>query len=78
MKKIWYKILRFFNCKSEHCQHWTVFNMFKKKPDYKALYEEQKKMTEKWEFRYNKLYRQLMLICRDAEERVNDDESTRV
>lgn len=31
----------------------------KKKVDYKALYEEQVKMREAWEFRYNKLRRQV-------------------
>jgi len=78
MKKLIAKIRRFFNCKSEHCKHWTVFKIFKKKPDYRALYEEQLKMTQKWEFRYNKLYRQLMLICREAEERVDGNEDTKV
>ena len=78
MKNLIAKIRRFFNCKSEHCKHWTVFRLFKKKPDYRALYEEQLKQTQKWEFRYNKMYRQLMLICRDMEETHDADKEPKV
>lgn len=78
MKKLWLRIKSFFKNRNERKKHWTVFNLFKMGPDYKALYEEQVKMTQKWEFRYNKMYRQLMLICREAEERVDGNEDTKV
>jgi len=34
-------------------------NIFSRKPDYKKLYEEQIKVAQSWEFKYNKMRRQL-------------------
>jgi hypothetical protein len=36
--------------------------LFEKKPDYKKMYEEQKLQSQNWEFKYNKLHRQLKEI----------------
>lgn len=37
-------------------------NLFGNKPDYQAMYEEQKMVAENWEFRYNKLCRELKKV----------------
>lgn len=43
-----------------------VKNLFSKKPDYKMLYEQERKESERWEFKYNKLYRQLGSILEES------------
>jgi len=43
-----------------------VKSFFAKKPDYKAMYENERKVAEKWEFKYNKLYRQLNAIIKES------------
>lgn len=39
--------------------------LLKKKPNYQQLYLDQRKLTEHWEFKYNKLYRQLNAIIKE-------------
>jgi len=41
-----------------------VKSIFTKKPDYQALYLNEQKESEKWEYKYNKLYRQLGAIIK--------------
>ena len=43
-----------------------VKNIFAKKPDYQALYREEQKEAEKWEYKHNKLYRQLNAILKEC------------
>lgn len=38
---------------------------FKRKPNYEQMYMDQRKLTEHWEFKYNKLYRQLNAIIKE-------------
>lgn len=40
-------------------------NLFKKKINYKLLYENKKKECDKWEFKYNKLHRQINGIIKE-------------
>jgi|SaaInlV_100m_DNA_6_1039743.scaffolds.fasta_scaffold06583_5 hypothetical protein len=40
--------------------------LFKPKTDYKKLYEEERKNSQKWEFKFNKLKRQLNAILIEA------------
>lgn len=42
-------------------------NLFTKKPNYKELYEEERKTAEGFEFKYNKLRRQLKAILTEAD-----------
>ena len=44
-----------------------MFKFWKKGKNYKELYERQIKLTEKWEFKYNKLYNQLKVIFEEAD-----------
>ncbi len=39
-----------------------------KKPDYKKMYEDERKRGMNWEFKYNKLYRQLGAILSESEQ----------
>jgi len=39
-----------------------------KRTDYKVLYEEERKVAESWEFKYNKLYRQLSAIIKESKD----------
>lgn len=39
-----------------------IKNVFKKKPNYQQMYEQQKKFADHWEFKYNKVIRQLRQI----------------
>jgi hypothetical protein len=41
--------------------------LFKPKTDYKKLYEEERKNSQKWEFKFNKLQRQLAAILKEAQ-----------
>ena len=41
-------------------------SLFKKKPDYKLLYDKERVAAERWEFRYNKLYGQLGAILKES------------
>ena len=43
-----------------------VKSIFTKKPNYKELYFNEKIETEKWEYKYNKLYRQLGAIIKEC------------
>jgi hypothetical protein len=45
-----------------------VKNLFTKKPNYKELYEEERKMAEGFEFKYNKLRRQLKSIIKECDQ----------
>jgi hypothetical protein len=38
---------------------------FQKKPDYKEMYDAERRIAESWEYRYNKLYRQLNAILKE-------------
>lgn len=40
-------------------------NFFSKKVDYKALYENQLVISENWEYKYNKIARQLREIVQE-------------
>jgi hypothetical protein len=40
---------------------------FKKKADYKEMYDAERRIAESWEFRYNKLYRQLNAILKEGD-----------
>jgi hypothetical protein len=42
-------------------------SLFTKKPNYKELYEEERKTAERFEFKYNKLRRQLKAILTEAD-----------
>ena len=44
-----------------------VKSIFTKKPDYQALYQKEQKEAEKWEYKHNKLYRQLNAILKESE-----------
>jgi hypothetical protein len=44
-----------------------VKSIFTKKPDYQALYRKEQKEAEKWEYKHNKLYRQLNAILKESE-----------
>lgn len=41
--------------------------VFKKKPDYKKLYEESLTAGDNWEFKYNTLSRQLKAIIKESD-----------
>lgn len=41
--------------------------LFKPKMDYKKLYEEERKNSQNWEFKLNKLQRQLGAILKEAQ-----------
>jgi len=43
-----------------------IKSVFQKKPNYKELYEVERSIAESWEFRYNKLYRQLNAIIKES------------
>lgn len=40
--------------------------IFKKKPNYKEMYENELAVSEHWEFKYNKLARQLKELVKDV------------
>ena len=40
---------------------------FQKKPNYKLMYELERSSAESWEFKYNKLYRQLGAIIKESD-----------
>ncbi len=40
--------------------------LFNQKTDYKKLYEEERKNSQKWEFKFNKLQRQLNAILEES------------
>ena len=40
--------------------------LFKKKPDYKEMYEDKRQESMRWEFKFNKLHRQLQAILEEA------------
>jgi len=42
-------------------------NLFTKKPNYKELYEEEKKQSQVFEFKYNKLSNQLKAIIKESD-----------
>ena len=44
-----------------------VKELFKKKPDYKAMYDKERVAAEHWEFKYNKLYGQLGAIIKESD-----------
>ena len=41
--------------------------LFEPKTDYKKLYEEERKNSQKWEFKFNTLQRQLGAILKEAQ-----------
>jgi len=43
-----------------------VKSLLKPKPDYEKMYNEERKNAEHWEFKYNKLYRQLGAIIKES------------
>lgn len=43
-------------------------NLFTKKPNYKELYEEELKKSERFEFKYNKLRRHLKAILKECDQ----------
>lgn len=43
-----------------------IKNLFKKKLDYKELYEVERKLADKYEFKFNKLHRQLQAILKQS------------
>ena len=43
----------------------SFLKRFKRK-DYKKLYEEQKKVAEQWEFKYNKLSRKIAEVLKEC------------
>jgi len=43
-----------------------VKSKFQKKPDYEELYNAERRIAESWEFKYNKLYRQLNAIIEES------------
>jgi len=40
--------------------------LFAKKVDYKEMYEEKRKECDNWEFKFNKLHRQLQAILKES------------
>jgi hypothetical protein len=40
-------------------------NLFAPKTDWKAKYEEKKMLAEHWEFKYNRLYRELEKLVKE-------------
>jgi len=45
-----------------------IKNALKKKPDYETLYNEERKHSQGWEYKYNKLYRQLGSILKESDQ----------
>jgi hypothetical protein len=44
-----------------------VNNIFKKKPDFEAMFNDERKVALTWEHKYNKLYRQLGAILKESD-----------
>jgi hypothetical protein len=44
-----------------------IKNALKKKPNYEKMYNEERQHAQGWEYKYNKLYRQLNAILKDGE-----------
>lgn len=44
-----------------------VKSIFKPKPNWEEMYNKERQLVQKWEFKYNKLYRQLGAILKESD-----------
>ena len=44
-----------------------VKSKFRAKPNYEEMYHAERQLVQKWEFKYNKLYRQLNAIIKESD-----------
>ena len=45
-----------------------IKSKFEKKPNYEEMYRAERRISESWEFKYNKLYRQLNAIIKESKD----------
>ena len=50
-----------------------IKSKFTKKPNYEVLYQIERTNAETWEFKYNKLYRQLNAIIKESNDGKEND-----
>ena len=50
-----------------------VKSKFRAKPNYEEMYHAERQLVQKWEFKYNKLYRQLGAIIKESDNGQEND-----